>query len=105
MVNYHQRDLRNRRLEVGYIACPIYRQKGYIREAMQALLRHCFETLDVHRIEALIVPENVRSIRLVEHLGLRFEGGPLRDRLSSGSGEWMSVLIFALLSPEWQKSG
>jgi RimJ/RimL family protein N-acetyltransferase len=72
---------------------------------MQALLRHCFETLDVHRIEALIVPENVRSIRLVEHLGLRFEGGPLRDRLSSGSGEWMSVLIFALLSPEWQKSG
>ena len=38
----------------------------------------------MHRIEALIHPDNVASIRLVERLGFRCEGGPLRDRWRRG---------------------
>ncbi len=104
MVNYHHRDLRNRRLEVGFIACPAYQRQGYMREAVRALIQHCFVTLDVHRIEAMIAPQNTRSVALVERLGFKLEGGPLRDRLALAGDSWMSVLVYALLRPEWQGS-
>ena len=49
----------------------------------------------MHRIEALIHPDNAASIRLVERLGFRCEGGPLRDRWRRGEG-YLSVMMYAL---------
>ena len=36
---------------------------------MLALLAHCFDSLDTHRVEAEIEPANARSARLAERLG------------------------------------
>ena len=66
-------------------------------EAVAALVTYCLEDLAVHRIEALIHPDNVPSIRLVERLGFRCEGGPLRDRWRRGEG-YMSVMMYALVA-------
>ena len=65
---------------------------------MRALLAHCFDDLGVHRIQALIHPDNSASIRLVERLGFCCEGGPLTDYWRVGEA-YMSVMLFALLSP------
>ncbi len=99
MINYHHREAGNGRLELGWILAPRHQGKGYAREAAAAVIRYCFNQLDTHRIEAMIVPENTVSIRLAESLGFRFEGGPIRDRWRA-DGKYHSVLMYGLLAGE-----
>ena len=54
MINYHRRDMRERRVDVGWMTLPKVQGKGYMTEAGRALLRHLFDRLKVHKVEALI---------------------------------------------------
>jgi ribosomal-protein-alanine N-acetyltransferase len=99
MVNYHHREAHNRRLEIGYILAPARQRHGLMTEALQALLAYCFEELAVHRVQALIHPDNAASIALATRLGFRCEGGPLRDYWRVGDG-YMDVMLYALLAQE-----
>jgi [ribosomal protein S5]-alanine N-acetyltransferase len=99
MVNYHHREAQNRRLEVGYIVDPAQQRRGLMTEAMQGLLAYCFEELAVHRVQALIHPDNAASIALATRLGFRCEGGPLRDYWRVGDG-FLDVMMYALLARE-----
>lgn len=101
MVNYHARQAWNRRLAVGWILVPGCERRGYMQEATHALLAHCFDTLDTHRIEAEIEPANDRSARLAHRLGFQREG-LLRDRLTV-AGEPRSCWMYSLLRPEWKR--
>lgn len=101
MVNYHARQPWNRRLAVGWILVPDCERNGYMQEAMRAVLSHCFDALDTHRVEAEIEPANARSAHLAERLGFRREG-LLRDRLSV-AGEPRSCWMYSLLRPEWKR--
>ena len=97
MVNYHARVPPNRRLAVGWIVAPLWRRQGIMREAVSALLDHCFTSLDTHRIEARIEPGNHASIGLAEALGFVHEG-LMRDWLFV-DGQPRSMLLYALLRP------
>ena len=99
MVNYHHRQARNNKLEIGYILAPAKQGRGLMTEAVAALLAFCFEELAVHRVEALIHPDNAASIRLAKGLGFRCEGGPLRDYWRVGEA-YVSVMAYALLAGE-----
>ncbi|HYC14565.1 MAG TPA: GNAT family N-acetyltransferase [Stellaceae bacterium] len=99
MVNYHHRERRNRRLEVGYILARKYWRQGLMTEAMTALLDYCFEMLRAHRIEALIDPENTASISLAKGLGFHCESGPMRDRLLV-NGKFQPQVMYALVGRE-----
>ena len=68
-------------------------------EAARALLRHLFDDLDVHKVEAQIQPQNKPSIALAKRLGFRKEGGPMRDRWLVG-GQWRSVMLYGLIAGE-----
>jgi RimJ/RimL family protein N-acetyltransferase len=100
MVNYHARVPANRRLAVGWITLPRWRRQGLMREAVTALLGHCFETLDSRRVEAQIEPGNTASAALAESLGFEREG-LMRDWLFVG-GEPRSMQLYALLRPAWR---
>jgi ribosomal-protein-alanine N-acetyltransferase len=97
MVNYHHREPRHHKLEVGYILAPAKQGRGLMTEALQALLAYCFGELAVNRVEALVQPDNSASIRLAERLGFRCEGGPLRDYWRVGD-EYRSVMMYARLA-------
>jgi ribosomal-protein-alanine N-acetyltransferase len=99
MINYHRRDLREKRVDVGWLLLPAFQGKGYTAEAGRALLRHLFDDLDVHKVEALIQPENKPSAALAKRLGFRLEGGPIRDRWLVG-GRWQSVMLYGLIAGE-----
>ena len=43
-------------------------------ESSKAILRHGFETLGLNRVIALVLPENTASIRVLEKVGMRFDG-------------------------------
>jgi len=99
MVNYHHREARNKRLEIGYILAPAHQGHGLMSEALEAVIAYCFGPLAAHRVEALIHPQNTASIRLVERLGFRCEGGPLRDRWRRGD-TFMSVMMYSRLASD-----
>ncbi|MGH6861627.1 MAG: GNAT family N-acetyltransferase, partial [Phyllobacterium sp.] len=79
MINYHHREARNRKLEIGYILRAEYHGRGLMSEAVRGVMAHCIDTLKTRRIAAIIHPDNTPSIRLATRLGFELEGGPLRD--------------------------
>ncbi len=59
---------------LGYYTFAGHERQGLMREGLQAVLRHAFKTLKLHRLEANIQPGNRRSIPLVEACGFAREG-------------------------------
>lgn len=80
---------------VGYwIGLPHARQ-GYMFEALQLCLDFGFRTLDLHRIEAACLPDNMASRNLLEKSGFEQEG--LARKYLCIAGEWQDHIVYALL--------
>jgi RimJ/RimL family protein N-acetyltransferase len=60
--------------DVGFAFLPRYWSKGYAFESASAAMEHGRTVLGLHRIVAVTVAANERSIRVLEKLGLKFEG-------------------------------
>lgn len=73
--------------------------KGYGSEVMVLLLRHCFETLNLHRVFLRVHTENIRAVRSYEKAGFILEGR-LREAVYK-SGKYEDVLIMSVLNSEW----
>src|SRR5215208_6577252 len=59
-------DSNNLRAEIGYALVRREWRKGYMREALQALLGFSFEQLRLQRIEADVDPRNEASAKLLQ---------------------------------------
>jgi len=59
---------------LGYYAFAGYERRGYMTQGLEAVVRHAFKTLKLHRLEANIQPGNVASIALVRACGFEKEG-------------------------------
>lgn len=95
-------NLDNGRAELGYAMGRAYWGKGYMNEALQALVTHAFEVMNLRRLEADVDPRNASSIRTLERLGFQREGF-LRERWHV-EGEIQDALFYGLLRREWQQS-
>lgn len=60
--------------EIYYSLSPEYWGNGYAFEAVESVVNHGFSALNLHRIEAGVAVDNVRSIKLLEKLGMTLEG-------------------------------
>ena len=92
-------DFNHRRAEIGYALGREHWGKGYMNEALMALLKYAFEGLNLHRIEADVDPRNTASIRTLEKLGFQREGY-LRERWQI-NGEIQDAFFYGLLRPEF----
>ncbi len=61
-------------VDVGYRLLRACWDAGLATEATVPCVRHGFERLNLERIIGLVVPENIRSVRVLEKAGLTFEG-------------------------------
>jgi len=95
-------NLDNGRAELGYAMAHAYWGKGYMNEALKALVSHVFEVMELRRLEADVDPRNAASIRTLERLGFQREGF-LRERWHV-NGEIQDALFYGLLRREWLKS-
>lgn len=57
------------RAEIGYALNPEYWGKGFMKEAINTVLQFAFKSMNIHRIEANINPENLRSEELLKQNG------------------------------------
>ena len=94
-------NLDNGRAEIGYAMAHAYWGKGYMNEALKALLSHAFEVMELRRLEADVDPRNAASIRTLERLGFQREGF-LRERWHV-NGETQDAIFYGLLRREWLK--
>ncbi|MBR9919538.1 MAG: GNAT family N-acetyltransferase [Bacteroidetes bacterium] len=60
-------------VDLGYRFMSPYWGKGYATESAKASLHLGFETLDLDRIIAMVLPENKASIRVLEKLNFVYE--------------------------------
>ena len=60
--------------QIGYVINPDYHGRGLATEAVRAVLAFGFDRLELHRIDARFMQENQRSLKLMERVGMTFEG-------------------------------
>ena len=86
------------RSEIGFALGREHWGRGYMSDALAALLDYAFGPLDLRRLEADVDPRNGPSLRLLERVGFRREG-LLRERWIT-NGEVQDSLFFGLLRRE-----
>jgi RimJ/RimL family protein N-acetyltransferase len=91
-------DKDDKQAEIGFMFRPDAQGQGYALEAAQKMLSFAFETRKLRRVWADVDPDNAASIRLLERLGLFYEG-----RLKANWDTHIGVrdsLIYGLAVPE-----
>ncbi|ASF43729.1 GNAT family N-acetyltransferase [Capnocytophaga genosp. AHN8471] len=83
---------KHRRAAVGIALLPVYRGKGYAKEALQQLIAHTQQYLDLHQLIAYIPADNEVSIRLFERVGFSYSGVQ-KDWLYS-QGVYKDMLLY-----------
>lgn len=85
--------------EIGYMLHPNHAGQGFATEAARAALKIGFEVWKVHRIYARVDEENIASVRVCQHLGMRQEARLIEN--DRRGDVWSNELIFAMLDREW----
>jgi ribosomal-protein-alanine N-acetyltransferase len=84
--------------EIGYCFNRSYWGQGIAGEAAAALLEFGFNELNLHRIYATCRPENTGSARVMQKLGMKYEGhlrGHMRHK-----GKWHDSYQYSILEEE-----
>ena len=84
------------RAEIGFILNRDYWRQGLMHQALKAVIEFAFGTLELHRIEADVDPENAASLKVLEKLGFEREG-LFHDRWLL-YGEWVDSIMLGLLN-------
>ncbi|WP_261623398.1 GNAT family N-acetyltransferase [Nesterenkonia marinintestina] len=87
-----------RSTSIGYWMDEAHAGRGIMTAAVAAAVDHLLDVRGLHRVEIAVRPENLRSLRVVEKLGLREEG--LRLRFLHIGGAWADHRIFAITAEE-----
>lgn len=85
--------------EIRFAMSPVFRRKGYCREAVTAVLDLAFGEYSLHRVFAVTAGDNEASAKLLRSLGMRLEAHYREHALFQG--EWDEELHFAVLAREW----
>ncbi|MGY6696889.1 MAG: GNAT family N-acetyltransferase [Roseinatronobacter sp.] len=80
---------------LGYWVGAPYIRRGYMREAIAAVVQHAFLSMDLSRIEAACLPENEASRGVLERSGFKYEG--VAQSYLQINGRWRNHVLYANL--------
>lgn len=95
-IGYYRLKLEHHRAEVGYMLGSSYWGKGFMGEALEAVVTCGFERFRFHSIEAITDPRNAASNRLLERHGFAREG--LFKENYYWNGEFQDSAVYSRLS-------
>lgn len=88
--------------EVGYVLNPEYWGRGYATEAVQTVINFGFEKIGLTRIEAKYMQGNEASRRVMEKVGMTYEG-MMRSAVLVGN-EYKNIGICSILLNEYKNT-
>ncbi len=82
---------------VGYFLDQEHNGRGYMTEAVKLIVQYAFDELNLHRIEAGVMPHNIGSIRVLEKAGFHKEG--IARKNVKINGKWEDHQVLAIINP------
>ena len=86
--------------DMGYELDPKHWGNGYATEAARAVMQFGFSRMNLRRISAWCVAENVGSARVLEKLGMQLKAR--RRKHQYFKGRWWNTLSYEISYEEWQ---
>ena len=86
--------------QLGYWLGLPHVRRGYMADAVSAILPYTFFGLRLHRLEAATLPSNQASIRVLERNGFQKEG--YARRYLKINGAWQDHILFAMLAEDYR---
>lgn len=80
---------------IGYWIGAHFARNGYMGEALSGVLNNSFTVLDLSRLEAACLPNNVPSRGLLESCGFKYEG--VAQSYLQIDGRWRTHVLYAAL--------
>lgn len=84
--------------EIYYKFFPSHWGHGFATEVAKALVKAGFNDFNLHKVEAGVATENIRSIRVLEKLGMTREG--LRRKILPIRAEWKDNYHYAIVEDD-----
>jgi [ribosomal protein S5]-alanine N-acetyltransferase len=84
--------------EIYYKLLPQYWGRGFGTEISKTLIKFGFEDLQLHKVEAGVATDNIKSIRVLEKSGMTREG--LRRKILPIRGEWKDNFHYAIVEDD-----
>ena len=60
--------------EVAYAISKYYRNKGYTTQAVKGLVNYLFENTNVEQLNAVVLPSNIASNKVIAKCGFHLQG-------------------------------
>jgi len=94
-------DAINQQLEIGptWLSPIVWGTKINI-ESKYLLLAHCFEQLNIMRVELRTRESNMRSQKAIEKIG-GIKEGLLRCHRKNDDGTFRNTIMYSIIQPEW----
>lgn len=101
IIGHYRIQPENHRSEIGYMILPEHQGKGYVSEAILAILEYGFQDMNLHSIEAVIDPENSASERVLQKNGFVKEAHILENEYYEG--RFWDTIIYSMLKRNFRK--
>lgn len=87
---------------LGYNLAAREQRKGYMTEAVTAMVAFAFETWKLHRVAANYMPRNTRSAAVLQRCGFQVEGHAPAYLLINGI--WEEHVLTAITNRRWREA-
>ena len=98
-VGFSSINVRNNSAEIGYVLNRNFWGMGIASEAVAAILSFGFLTLNLNRIEAIFLPENDQSRRVLEKSNMKSEG--IRRSALLVKERYRDIEVYSILREEY----
>lgn len=73
--------------DIGFAYLPNYIGKGYAYEMAKKIIQNGFDEININKIQAITLPENFSSVKLLKKLGFNYE----KNFISKDTNEELSL--------------
>ena len=99
-IDYAETDTENRSAEVGYQLGKAWWGLGYAAEALQVMMKHCFETVGLKRIWGDYDARNINSGKVMVKAGMHYER---TTHSKNQNGETVSKIQYSIMADDYYK--
>lgn len=87
-------------IEIAYALSPLFWGRGIVVEACHQLINDALKKHEIKRITSRCIAENQSSVRVMEKLGMQYEG--TQRQLMHVKGRWFDIKNYCVLASEWK---